>query len=195
MEESERERLEAMLEAITLAGERRSGARGGCRSCAQLAAQAKAVEDAGAEAKLSRPEGAAPDGGLLRPPRPAPAALHRVQGHAGLPGRAAQVLGLPRRLHPRRNEVRLARRAGHAPLRRAAVPGRRRSRSWSPPRRPARASTFSLQHPLQLRHPVEPQPPGAADGPHPSLRPAQGLPDLQLRRDQHDRGARPAAAA
>ena len=42
----------------------------------------------------------------------------------------------------------------------------------------------------QLRHPVEPGPARAADGPHPPLRPGARLPHLQLRRGEHARGPR-----
>ena len=42
----------------------------------------------------------------------------------------------------------------------------------------------------QLRHPLEPGPPGAAHGPHPPLRPGARLPHLQLRRREHARGPR-----
>jgi superfamily II DNA or RNA helicase len=52
MEESERERLETMLEAITLAGSA-DQVRQEVQELRRLAAQARAVEDAGAEAKLS----------------------------------------------------------------------------------------------------------------------------------------------
>jgi len=52
MEESERERLEAMLEAITLAGSAEQ-VRDEVQELRRLAAQARTVEDAGAEAKLS----------------------------------------------------------------------------------------------------------------------------------------------
>ena len=53
MEESERERLEEMLEAVTLAGNREQ-VREEIEELLRLAAQAKTVEDSGAEAKLSR---------------------------------------------------------------------------------------------------------------------------------------------
>ena len=59
----------------------------------RLAAQAQAVEEAGAEAKLSQLKDLLAEAGLLRPPGPAPAPLHRVQGHAGLPRRATEVTG------------------------------------------------------------------------------------------------------
>jgi len=52
MEESERERLEAMLEAVTLAGSAEQ-VRAEVQELRRLAVQAQAVEDAGAEAKLS----------------------------------------------------------------------------------------------------------------------------------------------
>lgn len=53
MEESERERLEAMLEAVTLAASA-DQVRQEVQELHRLAAEAKAVEEAGAEAKLSR---------------------------------------------------------------------------------------------------------------------------------------------
>jgi len=53
MEESERERLEEMLEAITLAGNAEQ-IRDEIQELNRLASQSQAVEDAGAEAKLSR---------------------------------------------------------------------------------------------------------------------------------------------
>ena len=53
MEESERERIEEMLEAITLAGSAEQ-VREEVQELRHLAAQAQAVEDAGAEAKLSK---------------------------------------------------------------------------------------------------------------------------------------------
>jgi superfamily II DNA or RNA helicase len=56
MEESERERLERVLEAITLAGNA-DQVRDEIRELMALADQAKAVEDAGVEAKLSRLKG------------------------------------------------------------------------------------------------------------------------------------------
>ena len=46
----------------------------------------------------------------------------------------------------------------------------------------------------QLRHPLEPRPAGAAHGPHPPLRPGEGLPHLQLRLHQHPRRPGPAEA-
>src|SRR2546427_13097831 len=52
MEENERERLEAMLEAVTLAGSA-DLVRQEIPELRRLAAQAQAVEDAGVEAKLS----------------------------------------------------------------------------------------------------------------------------------------------
>ena len=54
MEEAERERLEEMLEAITLARNRRAGPRGDRRAASSWPSRPRRVEDAGAEAKLSR---------------------------------------------------------------------------------------------------------------------------------------------
>ncbi|MBI4527341.1 MAG: DUF3883 domain-containing protein [Deltaproteobacteria bacterium] len=53
MEESERERLEEMLDAVTLAGNREQ-VQEEIKELLRFAAQAKAVENSGAEAKLSR---------------------------------------------------------------------------------------------------------------------------------------------
>jgi superfamily II DNA or RNA helicase len=53
MEESERERLEEMLDAVTLAGNREQ-VQEEIKELLRFAAQAKTVEDSGAEAKLSR---------------------------------------------------------------------------------------------------------------------------------------------
>lgn len=55
MEESERERLEALLEAVTLAGNA-DQVRQEVGELQRLATQAQAVEEAGAEAKLSKLE-------------------------------------------------------------------------------------------------------------------------------------------
>ena len=104
-------------------------------------------------------------------------------------------MGLQGGEHPRRHEARFARRARHAASRRAAVP---RGRGPDPRGHRGRGrghQPAGLQHPLQLRHPLEPQPPRAADGAHPPLRPEEGLPDLQLRRDEHHRGTRSTAPA
>ena len=105
-----------------------------------------------------------------------------------------QGVGIPGGLHPRRHEARLARRSRNPAPRRAAVsrgrhPGPGRHRGGRRRDQPA-----VLPHPLQLRHPVESEPPRTADGPHPPLRTATRLPDLQLRRDERHRGTGPAAA-
>ena len=47
----------------------------------------------------------------------------------------------------------------------------------------------------QLRHSLEPRPPGAARRPHPSLRPGEGLPGHQLRGPEHPRRPRAQEAA
>ena len=79
MEEQERERLEEMLAAITLAGNA-DQVREEIGELQRLAAQAQAVEAAGAEAKLSRLKRCCRRR-VFRPSRAAPAPLHRVQGH------------------------------------------------------------------------------------------------------------------
>ena len=225
MEEGERERLEGMLEAVTLAANAEQ-IREEVAELRHFAGQARAVEASRTEAKLvwnpicstpacrvgrgardsaarnrqatapavaaRKASGPAPQRGLLRPARQAPARLHGVPRHPRPSRRPARGLGLCGRDHPRRDEARLARRARHAAPLRAAVPRGRDpgpgghgggGRGDQPP---------GLPRPLQLRHPLEPQPAGAADGPHPPLWPARGLPHLQLRGHEHDR--RPGAA-
>ena len=170
MDEGDRERLEHMLEAITLAGNAED-VRAEIAELKQLAVQAKAVETSGVGSEaLAAQE---PDAGarLLRPPGPAAAPLHRVQGHARLPRRQAGRVGLPRRLHPRQHADRLAGRPRLPAAHRTAVP-----RRGDPDPRGDRGGRRGhqpsvLQHPVQLRHPLEPQPPRTADGPHPPLRP------------------------
>jgi superfamily II DNA or RNA helicase len=67
MEEGERERLEAMIEAITLAGSSED-VRGEINELRRLAAQAQSVEDAGAEAKLSELKGLLQEQGFFDRP-------------------------------------------------------------------------------------------------------------------------------
>ena len=193
LEEAEREKPGADHGGVHAGRERRPGPRGDHR--------ATATRRRGESGRRLRHRGEADPSphdhagrGILRPPRPAPADLHRVQGHPRLPDGAAQRMGIRGGLHPRRHEARLARRRGNPPPRRAAVP---RGRHPDPGRHRGgrrRNQPAVLPHPLQLRHPVESEPPRTTDGPHPPLRPAARLPDLQLRRDQHHRGAGPAAA-
>ena len=71
----------------------------------------RAIEDSGNEAKLARLRDIVQREGF-GPPRPAIAAVDRVQGHARLPLEPARGLGLPRWLHPSRHEARFAGRAG-----------------------------------------------------------------------------------
>ena len=67
MDDAERERLERILEAISLAGNPdRSGKR--LPSCASWRSKAKAVEEAGVEAKLSRLKGLLQDQGFFDEP-------------------------------------------------------------------------------------------------------------------------------
>ena len=114
--------------------------------------QARALEAARGRDRSSRScERSSPTAGHLRRPEDEAAHLHRAQGHARLPrwrrqgrppARQAARVGPDGHADPRRHEDRRPRHAGHAHLRRARVP-RRLPRSWSRPRRPARASTSS----------------------------------------------------
>ena len=100
-----------MLEAVTLTG---SAARISeeIDELRDLAGEAKAVEDLGGEAKLSRLKSIMRDEGFFDRSGPAAVAVHRVQGHARLPDGTIESLGFQRRLYPRWNEARIARRAG-----------------------------------------------------------------------------------
>jgi hypothetical protein len=117
MEESERERLEAMLEAVTLAGSA-DQVRKEVQELRRLAIEAKAVEEAGAEAKLSKFRDLLQKEGFFAHPDQRLPLFTEFKDTRG----PTEVLGLSRRLHPRRHEVGLTRRAGNTPARRAAVP-------------------------------------------------------------------------
>ena len=171
MEESERERLEAMLEAITLAGSA-DQVRQEVQELRRLAAQAEAVEEAGVEAKLSELKELLQKEGFFDRPEQRLLLFTEFKDTLDYLVDRLKVLGLPRRLHPRQHEVGLARRAGHPPARRAAVPRRRDPNPGRDRGRRRRHQPSGLQHPLQLRHPLEPEPPGAADGAHPPVWPA-----------------------
>ncbi len=107
MEESERDRLEALLEAITLAGSA-DLVRQEVQELRLLAVQAQAVEDAGTEAKLSKLKALLQKEGFFDHADQRLLLFTEFKDTLdyliGLP----QVLGFPRRLHPRRHEVGLA---------------------------------------------------------------------------------------
>ena len=171
MEEGERERLEDMLEAITLAGNAEQVRAGDRRTAGSSPCRRRRSKTTGVRGQALAAQEPAAGAGLLRPPGPAAAPLHRVQGHARLSCRRSSPSGASASAHPRRHDAGCARRArarGFTPSSNSATgdpdPGGDRGgrRRHQPP---------VLQHPVQLRHPLEPEPPGAADGPHPSLRP------------------------
>jgi len=194
MEESERERLEAMLEAITLAGSA-DQVRQEVQELRRLAAQAQAVEGSGSEAKLSKLKDLLQKEGFFD---------HQDQRLLLFTEFKDTLDYLLERLkswgfrvgciHGGMKSL-LARRARHTTVCRAAIPRRRDPDTCCDRGRWRRHQPSGLQHPLQLRYPLEPEPLGAADGTHPPLRSAEGLSDLQLRSDQHHRGPRSAAPA
>ena len=92
LEDAERERLERMMEAVTLAGNAEQ-VREEIAELLELAGEANAVETSSSESKLRSSPGNHAGGGVLRPPRPAVAALHRVQGHARPPPGAPEAWG------------------------------------------------------------------------------------------------------
>ncbi len=154
LEDTERERLERMLEAVTLAGNA-DEVRKEIAELRQLAEQTATVEAMGAGGQAHTPQRNHAGTGFLRRSRPTAAHLYRIQGHPGLSGREAKVLGLPRGHHPRKHEARLAGRARFSPLRRAAVSGRPDPGPGGDGSRWRRDQSPVLQHPLQLRHPLE----------------------------------------
>ena len=93
------------------------------------------------------------------------------------------------------HEVGLARRAGHPASTPSSSSGKARSRSWSPPRRRARASTSRSATSSSTTTSPGTRTASSSGWAHPPLRPAQGLPDLQLRGHQHHRRPVLAAAA
>ncbi len=121
MEDHDRERLERLLEAITLAGNA-DMVRDEIAELRALAVRAGDVERAGVEAKLAKLEDLLRRQGFLRSAGSAAGPLHRVQGHPRLPHREARSVGLQGGEHPRRDEARFAGRAGHQAARRTAVP-------------------------------------------------------------------------
>ncbi len=168
-----------------------------------LIAQARGLEARGVGTKLAELRRVLTEIGAFADPKAEAAALHRAQGHARLPRGRRQGRPAPRQAprvgavghpDPRRDEDRRPRHARHPHLRRARVQGagpgaggdRGGRRGDQPP---------VLPHARERRHPLEPGAAGAADGPHPPLRPGARLPDLQLRRGEHQRRAGAGQAA
>lgn len=120
MEDTEREKWEEKLSLASLARNPQD-VRDEIAALRRLAKVAEGVEASGAEAKLSRLRSLLEQEGFFYSARTAAVDLHRVQGHARLPCGPAKGLGLPRWLHPRRNEARVARRTQLTALGRAAV--------------------------------------------------------------------------
>ena len=120
MDDHERERLEELLDAITLAGDA-DEVRDEIRELQLLAVQAQAVEESGTEAKLNRLHGILQEEGFFRRPRPEAPDFHRVHGHPGLPDGTATGLGVQGRQYPRRDEPRHPGGTGDSDLRRTAV--------------------------------------------------------------------------
>ena len=140
MEERDRERLERLLDAITLAGKRRDGA-GGDRGAAGPGRPGGGRRAGGRRGQAREARSPAAQSGILRAAGPAADPLQRVQGHAGLPRREARNLGLQGGDHPRQHEARLAggnREPGSMP---SSSSGRGRPRCSSRPRPRARGST------------------------------------------------------
>jgi len=179
MDEADRQRLEEMLEAISLAGSA-DEVRAEIRELRQLAGQAQTVEDAGVEAKLSRLEDLLHEEGFFDHPDQRLLLFTEFKDTLDYLVERLKAWGF---------------RVGF--IHGGMKPGSRDNpgtRLYAEQQFREGDQPPVLPHPLQLRHSLEPQPPGTAHGAHPPLRPAEGLPDLQLRRHQHHRGARAPAA-
>ena len=114
MEDQERERLERVLEAVTLTGTAEE-VRREIAQLRELAEEAKSVVGMGGEAKLARLRGILHEQGVLRRSRPASADLHRVQGHAELPDGTAEGMGVQGGQYPRWYEAGFKGRARNPP--------------------------------------------------------------------------------
>jgi superfamily II DNA or RNA helicase len=193
MEEGERERLERCS--------RRSRSRAAPTRCARsagaaaLAVRAQAVEDSGAEAKLSELKEPLQQEGFFDHPEQRLLLFTEFKDTLDylvdrLKSWGFRVGFIHGGMKPGSRDEPGTRLHAEQQFREGGYPGaggdRGRRRRHQPP---------GLQHPLQLRHPLESEPAGTAHGPHPPLRPAQGLPDLQLRGDQHHRRQGAATAA
>ena len=104
MEEAERERLEELFDAVTLA-RNAAEVKEEIAELRGFAARAEALEGSGDEAKLDRLKILLQEQGFFGEPATAPPDLHRVQRHAGLPGAVFEGVEVPGRLHPRRHEA------------------------------------------------------------------------------------------
>ena len=184
MEETERDRVEKILEAITIA-QNPAQVREEIADLEQLAKRAAALEEAQAEAKLAKLRQVLKEQGFFDNSGERLLIFTEFKDTLDYLVDNLTKWGFQGRLHPRRDEVRLAGRAGHAPLRRAAVPGRRRSRSSSPPRPPAKASTSSAATSCSTTTSRGTRTAWSSGWAASTATARPGLPDLQLRRDQH----------
>ena len=175
------------------------------RSCSssRLIDQARGLEQRESRVQAGQAQERAHGAGRLRRPEHEAPRLHRAQGHARLPGRRRQgrpPLGKLREWGLTVTQIHGGMKIGDRDTPGSRIYAEREFREECPG--PGRHGGRRRRHqpPVlladdQLRHPLEPGPPGAADRPHPPLRPGAGLPDLQLRRPEHPRGPRPAEAA
>ena len=187
LEDAERERLEEMLEAITLAGNAEQ-VREEIAELQQLAEEANEVLDSGSEAKLGRLREIMRDEGFFDRPDQRlllftefkdtlSYLMEQLQSwgfivgciHGGMKSGSRDEPGS--RIHTEQQ------------FREGAIPGPGGDRGSGRRHQPS-----VLSHSLQLRYSLEPEPARTAHGPHPPLRTAAGLLDLQLRCDEHHRG-------
>ena len=154
------------------------------------------------EGRRAARQGAEPDGrrrrvqvrkaprGAPRPRvlRPEAHRLHRAPRHGNLPGAEARRARLYRagRVNPRRHGLPGARAAGRV-LPQAVERGRRQLPRGDGRCRRGHQPPVLLAH-GQLRHPVEPRPPRAADGPYPPIRSDPSGHHHQPRRGGNPRG-------
>lgn len=127
-EDAERERLERMLEAVTLAGNAEH-VREEVAELRSFAEQARAIESSGTEAKLKRLRRIMEAEGFFDRPDQRLLLFTEFKDTLDYLVEAAGGVGLPRGLHPRRDEARFQGRARHPAPCRTAVPRGRDSGS------------------------------------------------------------------
>ena len=120
-------------------------------------------ENGSQEAKLARLNEIMRHQGFFDDPDQRLLIFTEFRGYLGLPCGEAEVLGIPRRLHPRRYAAGLAGRAGNAPVCRAAVQGRSHQVLVAT-EAAARGSTSSAATSFSTTTSLEPQPARTAYG-------------------------------
>ena len=171
MEESERERLEADARSHHARRQRRSRCARRSPNCEQLAEQAQAVEDAGAEAKLSQLKKLLQEQGFFDHPDQRLLIFTEFKDTLDylvdkLKTWGFQVGCIHGSMKSGSRDEPGTRLYAEQQFREGAIQILVATEAAG-----EGINLQCLQHPVQLRHPLEPEPPRTADGPHPPLRP------------------------